>query len=56
MLPDLRNALSDSYALGRLADQYAATIQEVIIRHIGSIEEIEEFNKKKLKNPVVWFR
>lgn len=34
MLPDLRNALKDSYALGRLAEQYAATIQEVIIRHV----------------------
>ncbi len=56
MLPELRNALSDSYVLSRLADQYAATIQEVIIRHIGSIEEIEEFNRKKLKNPIIWFR
>lgn len=56
MLPELRNALKDSYALGRLAEQYAATIQEVIIRHVGSIEEIEQHNKMRLRNPLVWFR
>lgn len=56
MLPELRNALSDSYVMTRLADQYAATIQEIVIRHIGSIEEIEEFNRNKLNNPIIWFR
>lgn len=56
MLPDLRNSLADSYALGRLADQYGATLQEVMIRHIGEVDEIETDQRKLLKNPFIWLR
>lgn len=56
MLPDLRNSLVDSYALGRLADQYSSTLQEVMIRHIGEVDEIESDQRKILKNPIIWLR
>ena len=56
MLPDLRNALCDSYLSSSLAGQYSSTLQEAIIRHIGSIEDAISIQKKYFKNPFVWLR
>ena len=56
MLPELRNALADSFALERLANQYSATLQEVMIRHLGEVEEVEMEQRSLLRNPFVWLR
>ena len=56
MLPDLRTALSDSFLSRSLASQYANALQEAIVRHIGSIEDAINNQKKYFRNPIVWLR
>ncbi len=57
MLPELRKALEDDYSRnGDLANQYALSIQEAIIRYAGVMEDRESEIVKSIRNPVVWFR
>ncbi|OGU10272.1 MAG: hypothetical protein A2075_21740 [Geobacteraceae bacterium GWC2_58_44] len=56
MLPELRKAFVDSYALGRLASEYGATVQETMLRHLGEIDECETNLGKEVRNPFVWLR
>ena len=56
MLPDLRKAFDDDLLSRRLAHQFATTIQEVLIRHAGSLESQRSYLEGQLKNPIVWLR
>jgi hypothetical protein len=58
MLPELRQTLSDPLlsSISRLAPEYAQTLEEVLIRHLGVLEERAESLQKKLRNPVTDFR
>jgi hypothetical protein len=57
MLPDLRKALQDRVlSRGDLAQQYAVSLQEAIIRHVGVMEDRENEYFKSIRNPVIWFR
>lgn len=56
MLPELRKAFADSYVLERLASEYGATLQEVMLRHLGDIDQYDTKLAKKLRNPFIWLR
>lgn len=56
MLPELRRAYEDSLLSNNLAHQYATTIQEVLIRHAGTLEDRREAHLNQLRNPLIWFR
>ena len=55
MLPDLRNSIGDEI-MRSIAYQYANTLQETLVRHIGCVEDNLEFHVNDLKNPVKWLR
>lgn len=55
MLPDLRSSIENDI-LRSVAYQYANSLQETLVRHIGRIEDNLEFYKKEIKNPFKWLR
>lgn len=55
MIPELRRALQDSL-FSSIASDYSNSLQEAIIRHIGTIEDITNEIKVELKNPFIWLR
>jgi hypothetical protein len=56
MVPELRRALEDRLLSNRLANQYFNALQEAIIRHIGSADDIIKEITRELKNPFIWLR
>jgi len=57
MLPDLRNAFDDSILSGSsIVHQYSMALQDTLIRHLGSLHDLDELNDKALRNPVIWLR
>lgn len=57
ILPELRKTLEDKFlSRGGLAQQYAFSLQETIIRYGGVLEDRENEFFKSIRNPVVWFR
>ena len=56
MLPDLRNALNDAVLLNNLAHQYSMALQDTLVRHLGSLHDLDEVNDTALHNPVIWLR
>lgn len=56
MLPSLRHALSDNVLSGDVADQYAHTLRDVLLRHIGSTGERIDSLVNDILNPLKWFR
>ncbi len=56
MLPDLREAFENNFPSVGLISQYSNSLQEAIIRYIGSIEDGIEEQKSKIKNPFIWLR
>lgn len=56
MIPELRGAFEDNFLSDRLANQYFNALQDSIIRHIGSAEEIIKELKIESKNPFIWLR
>lgn len=57
MLPDLRNALDDRILSdSHIVHQYSMALQDALVRHLGSLHDIDEHNKKSLRNPVIWLR
>jgi len=55
MLPELRSSIEDDI-LRSVAYQYANSLQETLVRHIGCIEDSLEFYEKEIKNPFKWLR
>jgi len=55
MLPELRKSLEDSLFSGQ-AGQYVKALQEAIVMHIGSVEDILVKLESEAKNPLIWFR
>jgi hypothetical protein len=57
MLPELRNTLEDDVlSRGNLAHQYADSLQDMILRYIGVLEDRESEFFKYIRNPVIGFR
>jgi hypothetical protein len=57
MLPDLRNALDDEIlGRGQVARQYATTIGDVLVRHVGTLREADADLVRAIRNPIIWFR
>lgn len=50
MLSDLRSSIENDILMP-VAYQYANTLQETLVRHIGCIEDNLKFYKKEIKNP-----
>ena len=57
MLPDLRNAFNDSIlSNSQVVHQYSMALQDTLVRHLGSLHDLDELNNKALRNPVIWLR
>jgi hypothetical protein len=58
MLPEVRRLASDNQFgfSDNLIQQYAQTLDEALVRHIGSFERLQNQLTKDRRNPVVWFR
>lgn len=59
MLPELHRTLRDqllSSITDSIAYEYAQTIEEVLIRHMGVLNEQSELLRRQLKNPIIYFR
>lgn len=56
MIPDLRRCLEDDLLSRNLAHQYMNTLQEALVRYIGSIEDERTEIINDIKNPVKWLR
>lgn len=57
MLPELRSALIDPIlANSQLIFQYANALQDVLIRHLGNLHDLDEHNNKSVRNPITWLR
>lgn len=54
MLPDLKHALEDYILRDGVANQYASTIQDTLVRHIGIVEDRIDLIVSDLKNPLKW--
>ena len=54
-LSELRQYYEAPYSI-QLANQMAQTLQEALIRYIGTLEDSKEIYLAQLKNPIVWFR
>jgi hypothetical protein len=55
MLPELHRTTGDDL-MGNTALSYAQTLEEVLIRHLGIINEQRETIRKLLRNPLAAFR
>lgn len=55
MLPTLRQEFDDDILVSQAA-QTANTLQEALLRHLGSIDDVREVCIAELKNPFIWFR
>lgn len=56
MLPELRNALGPSISSNRLANDYANTLQDLLVRHLGTLSDRLDEIEQLIKNPIVWLR
>jgi len=56
MLPELRRSLDTQRLSNMLASEYSSLLQEALIRHIGTIEDIIKDHASELRNPIIWFR
>jgi len=57
MLPELRNASpGGGRDLSGLFDQYAAALQEALIRHQGLLADHIDRASEQLANPIIWLR
>lgn len=54
-VPEMRKAFEDGLT-HRLAGQYAGLLQETLVRHIGTVEDMSEEQQRWMKNPVIWLR
>lgn len=55
MLRELRHALNDSVlSRGDLPTQYTRTLQDTLVRYIGTLDDVREGIVSALKNPLVW--
>lgn len=54
-LSELRQYYESPYSY-KLANQMAQTLQEALIRYIGTLEDSKEIYFAQLKNPIIWFR
>lgn len=55
MLPDLRHALND-HSLQDVAFQYASALQDTLVRHLGTLDDVMEQSDASLRNPIIWLR
>lgn len=56
MLPELRRWLGDWSVSDRLANEYAGTLEDLLVRHIGSLSDRHEAVANSIRNPVTWLR
>jgi uncharacterized membrane protein len=56
IIPEIRKEIEDdSFSRNvRVINEYGALIQESLLRHLGSLSDNLEAEKKRLKNPIIW--